>query len=73
MTLAVGDANLAAAESASVHSTGAHGEDPSEASLSALIHEEIDMVKAMNATTAIVMHGGGDDWSAAQISGLIAR
>ena len=67
------DANLAAAESAGVLSKGPHGEDPSEASSSALTQEEIDTVKAMNATAAIVMHYGGDDWSAAQIAGLTQR
>lgn len=64
------DAKLAAATEAGVLSKGPHGEDPSEASSVELTPEEIDRVKGMNATAAIVMHYGGDDWSAAQIAGL---
>ncbi len=67
------DANLAAAEAAGVLSKGPHGEDPSEATSVTLTQEELDKVKAMNATAAIVMHYGGDDWSAAQIAGLTKR
>jgi ribose transport system substrate-binding protein len=64
------DAKLAAATEAGVLSKGPHGEDPSEASSVELTQAEIDQVKGMNATAAIVMHYGGDDWSAAQIAGL---
>jgi ribose transport system substrate-binding protein len=64
------DAKLAAATEAGVLSKGPHGEDPEEASTVVLTPEEIDQVKGMNATAAIVMHYGGDDWSAAQIAGL---
>jgi len=64
------DAKLAAATEAGVLSKGPHGEDPEEASTVELTQAEIDQVKGMNATTAIVMHYGGDDWSAAQIAGL---
>jgi ribose transport system substrate-binding protein len=38
-----------------------------------LTDEEIAKVKDMKATAAIVMHYGGDDWSAAQIAGLTQR
>ena len=64
------DAKLAATTEAGVLSKGPHGEDPSEASSVELTQAEIDQVKGMNATAAIVMHYGGDDWSAAQIAGL---
>jgi ribose transport system substrate-binding protein len=67
------DANLAAAEAAGVLSKGPHGEDPSEASSVVLTDEEIATVKGKKATAAIVMHYGGDDWSAAQIAGLTQR
>ena len=64
------DAKLAAATEAGVLSKGPHGEDPAEAASVELSQAEIDQVKGMNATAAIVMHYGGDDWSAAQIAGL---
>jgi ribose transport system substrate-binding protein len=64
------DAKLAAAGEAGVLSKGPHGEEPAEASEVELSQAEIDQVKGMNATAAIVMHYGGDDWSGAQIAGL---
>ena len=67
------EANLAAAEAGGVLSKGPHGEDPSEASSVVLTDEEIAEVKEKGATAAIVMHYGGDDWSAAQIAGLTQR
>jgi ribose transport system substrate-binding protein len=67
------DANLTAAEAAGVLSKGPHGENPSEASSVTLTPDELTKVKAMSATAAIVMHYGGDDWSAAQIAGLTQR
>lgn len=67
------DENLAAAQAAGVLSKGPNGEDPSEASSVVLTDEEIAKVKDMKATAAIVMHYGGDDWSAAQIAGLTQR
>lgn len=67
------DAKLAAAGDAGVLSKGPHGEDPEEASTVELTPAEIDQVKGMDATAAIVMHYGGDDWSAAQIAGLTQR
>ena len=66
-------ANLAAAQAAGVLSKGPHGEDPSEASSVVLSDAEITQVKDMKPTAAIVMHYGGDDWSAAQIAGLTQR
>lgn len=65
--------NLAASQEAGVLTKGPHGEDPSEASSVTLTDDEIAQVKAMGATAAIVMHYGGDDWSAAQIAGLTQR
>jgi len=59
--------------SAHVMSKGPHGETPSPVSAAALSADEIAKIKAMNATAAIVMHYGGNDWSRAQIEGLKAR
>jgi ribose transport system substrate-binding protein len=53
-----------------VLSKGPNGEDPSPAADLSLTAAEIDQIKAMNATAAIVMHYGGNDWSRAQIEGL---
>ena len=51
-------------------SKGPGGEDPSPARRSVLSDEELAKIKEMNATAAIVMHYGGNDWSRAQIDGL---
>ncbi len=56
-----------------VLSKGPNGEDPSPASDLSLSAAEIDQIKAMNATAAIVMHYGGNDWSRAQIEGMRHR
>jgi ribose transport system substrate-binding protein len=53
-----------------VLSKGPHGESPSPASSVVLTADEMAKVKGMNATAAIVMHYGGNDWSQAQINGL---
>jgi ribose transport system substrate-binding protein len=53
-----------------VLSKGPNGEEPSPASSADLSPEEISKVKALNATAAIVMHYGGNDWATAQIDGL---
>jgi len=53
-----------------VLSKGPNGEDPSPAADLSLTAAEIDQIKAMNATAAIVMHYGDNDWSRAQIEGL---
>jgi ribose transport system substrate-binding protein len=53
-----------------VLSKGPSGESPSPASGVALTDEELGKIKSMNATAAIVMHYGGNDWSRAQINGL---
>ena len=53
-----------------VLSKGPNGEEPSPAADLNLSAAEIDQIKAMNATAAIVMHYGGNDWSRAQIEGL---
>lgn len=68
---AVADPDTAlAALQGNVLSKGPNGEDPSPAADLALSAAEIDQIKAMNATAAIVMHYGGNDWSRAQIEGL---
>lgn len=54
----------------SVLSKGPSGEDPTPASTVSLSDEELAKIKGMNATAAIVMHYGGNDWSRAQINGL---
>jgi ribose transport system substrate-binding protein len=53
-----------------VLSKGPNGEDPSLANAADLSATEIDQVKALKLTAAIVMHYGGNDWSTAQIDGL---
>lgn len=56
-----------------VLSKGPHGEDPATAETAELTPEEIDEVKSMGATAAIVMHYGGNDWATAQVDGLQAE
>jgi ribose transport system substrate-binding protein len=73
-TAAVGAANdpkaaLAALQN-QVFSTGPNGEKPVDAATITLTDEEMAKIKGMNATAAIVMHTGGEDWSVAQIDGL---
>jgi ribose transport system substrate-binding protein len=53
-----------------VLSKGPNGEAPAAASSVTLTDEELTKIKGMNATAAIVMHYGGNDWSQAQINGL---
>ena len=55
---------------AEVLSKGPNGEDPTPASSVELTEAELDQIRAMGATAAIVMHYGGNDWSQAQINGL---
>jgi ribose transport system substrate-binding protein len=50
--------------------TGPNGESPTPAVGFELSYEELEQVKKMNATAAIVMHYGGNDWAQAQIEGL---
>jgi ribose transport system substrate-binding protein len=56
-----------------VFSTGPHGEKPSPASDLSLSADELAKVKGMNASAAIVLHYGGNDWSTAQVDGLKNR
>jgi ribose transport system substrate-binding protein len=51
-------------------STGPGGETPASASSVSLTDAELEQIKGMGATAAIVMHYGGNDWSQAQINGL---
>lgn len=60
----------AIAESGQVFSTGPNGESPTAASEISLTEEELEEIRAMEATAAIVLHFGGNDWSNAQIDGL---
>src|SRR3954463_6660742 len=53
-----------------VLSTGPHGEEASSPDEVDLTDDQVNQVKAMGATAAIVMHYGGNDWSTAQIDGL---
>jgi ribose transport system substrate-binding protein len=53
-----------------VLSTGPNGEPPTPPIGFELTYEELQTVRARNATAAIVMHYGGNDWSQAQIAGL---
>jgi ribose transport system substrate-binding protein len=52
---------------------GPNGETPSPASDITLSPDEIAKIKAKNATAAIVLHYGGNDWSTAQVNGLKAQ
>jgi ribose transport system substrate-binding protein len=56
-----------------VLSKGPNGEDPSSAADLKLSDSELQQIKGKNATAAIVMHYGGNDWSTAQIDGLKHR
>jgi len=56
--------------STEVLSKGPNGESPAPAADVELTPEEIEKVKGMGATAAIVMHYGGNDWSTAQVDGL---
>jgi len=51
-------------------STGPHGEKPAPATDIELTPEELDKIRGLNATAAVVMHTGGEDWSKAQIAGI---
>jgi len=53
-----------------VLSKGPNGEDPTPASELSLSDAELAKIKDMNATAAIVMHYGGNDWSQAQVDGM---
>jgi ribose transport system substrate-binding protein len=53
-----------------VLSKGPNGEEPESADAAELTADEVSKVKAMNATAAIVMHYGGNDWATAQVDGL---
>lgn len=59
-----------AATEGQVFSTGPNGESPTPASEVTLTDAELEQIKGMGATAAIVMHYGGNDWSVAQINGL---
>jgi ribose transport system substrate-binding protein len=56
-----------------VFSTGPNGESPAPASEVSLTDAELEQIKGLGATAAIVMHYGGNDWSNAQIAGLTAQ
>jgi len=53
-----------------VLSKGPNGEEPSSPDEVVLTDDALAKVKALNATAAIVMHFGGNDWSKAQVNGL---
>ncbi len=53
-----------------VLSKGPNGEEPTPASEVTLSEDELAQIAEMDATAAIVMHYGGNDWSQAQIAGL---
>ena len=50
--------------------TGPSGEQPTPPLGLELTREELQQIRAMGATAAIVMHYGGNDWSQAQVAGL---
>jgi ribose transport system substrate-binding protein len=53
-----------------VFSTGPNGETSTASSQIMLTDEELQQIREMEATAAIVMHYGANDWSKAQIDGL---
>lgn len=53
-----------------VFSKGPNGEEPTSADAVSLTDDELEQIRAMGATAAIVMHYGGNDWAVAQIAGL---
>jgi ribose transport system substrate-binding protein len=53
--------------------TGPNGESATPPIGFGLTNEELQKVRAMHATAAIVMHYGGNDWSQAQVAGLQAQ
>jgi len=53
-----------------VLSKGPNGETPTSPTEVTLSAEELQKIKDMKATAAIVMHYGGNDWSQAQVAGL---
>ncbi len=53
-----------------VFSTGPTGEEPTAASEVQLSEDELEEIRGLSATAAIVMHYSGDDWSVAQANGL---
>ncbi len=53
-----------------VMSKGPRGESPASPDEVTLSASELDQIRAMKPTAAIVMHYGGNDWSQAQIAGL---
>ncbi len=57
----------------SVLSTGPNGEEPTPAADVELTEQELQQVKGKQATAAIVLHYGGNDWSNAQVDGLRDR
>jgi len=53
-----------------VFSTGPGGEEAAPASDVFLTDEELEQIRGMGATAAIIMHYGGNDWANAQVAGL---
>jgi ribose transport system substrate-binding protein len=53
-----------------VLATGPNGERPAKADSVSLTPQEVEQVRAKQATAAIVMHYTGDGWTDAQIAGL---
>src|SRR3972149_3905878 len=62
-----------AALAGQVFSTGPNGEAPTAASEVSLTDAELEQIRQLNATAAIVMHYGGNDWSNAQVAGVTAQ
>lgn len=73
MALAADPATELAKLKDQVLSLGPNGEKPEAASVVHLSELELNKIKAMNATAAIVLHYSGNDWSQAQIAGLKAQ
>ena len=63
------DAKLEELASGGVASTGPYGEEAVPADEIKLSAKELEEIKGMGATAALVMHFGGNDWTNAQVAG----
>src|SRR5437763_14554857 len=69
-TQTVDPAKAVAALQEKVLSKGPNGEDRSPVSSVSLSNEEIEKIRGLKATAAIVLHYSRNDWSQAQVAGL---
>ncbi len=56
-----------------IFSTGPNEEQPTPASQISLTEAEVEQIRQMHATAAIVLHYGNNDWADAQVAGLTTQ